>query len=344
MQKNYRMVMSAKNKNMAKSILNEKRCIKIAFALLFFLVSQLLSADTSQVISNAVKTGTVDSAINYIKNSLPSIQNIDEQKAVMLFLGKLQQQAALYKDAYESYSVVIALDKTVPNVEVRLNAAMCILAEGETSTAENVLDSVLAIESDDAYGAKAKLLAVWCGVLKAGSKEDLETPVGHLKNFLNDPTMECEKPAVLFSLWWLTGEQAYAQKLETDFAATPEAACANGRAGVLPLPYYYFIPRINAGFDAKKAAERYASKSAVDAAKEAENQKIVWQQVGLFKDENNAENCIKRLISAGFTPEVLKQTKPSGNNYTAVVVKETDGSVAQALRNAGFECYPVFED
>jgi hypothetical protein len=53
---------------------------------------------------------------------------------------------------------------------------------------------------------------------------------------------------------------------------------------------------------------------------------------------------MKRLLEAGFMPEVLKQTKASGNNYTAVVVRETDGSVAQALRNAGFECYPIFEE
>ncbi len=335
----------AKIRNMEKQVLCKKQQTKVSVCMLIFLfVSQLTFAANSQIITNAVKTGTVESAISYIKNSLPSIQNLDEQKAVMLFLGQLQQQAALYKDAYESYSVVIALDKSVPNIDVRLDAAVCILAVGETATAESVLDSILTIESEDALGAKAKLLAVWCGVLKASTDEDLETPIGHLKNFLEDPVMECEKPAVLFSLWWLTGDPAYAQKLETDFALTPEAACANGRAEVLPAPYFYFIRRMNSGFDAKKAAERFANKTAVAAAKKAENQKVVWQQVGLFKDENNAENCIKKLIAAGFTPEVLKQTKPSGNNYTAVVVKETDGSVAQALRNAGFECYPVFED
>lgn len=301
-------------------------------------------AETSQVITNAVKTGSVESAINYIKGSLPGVQDLNEQKEIMLFLGRLQQQAALYRDAYESYSVVIALDKTVPNVDVRLDAAVSILAAGETATAESVLDSILAIESDDAAGAKVKLLAVWCGVLKASTAEELDTPVSHFVSFLDDPAMACEKPAILFSLWWLTGDVAYAQKLETDFAKTPEAACANGRAEVLPLPYFYFIPRKNAGFDAKEAALRYSNKKAVASAKEAENQKVIWQQVGLFKDENNAENCVKRLVAAGFRPEVLKQTKPSGNNYTAVVVKETDGSVAQALRNAGFECYPVFEE
>lgn len=339
------MAMLPENKNMKRLLSAKKRLPKLAACMaLFMLALQVASADTSQIITNAVKTGTIESAISYIKSSLPGVQSVDEQKAVMLFLGKLQQQAALYKEAYESYSVVIALDKTVPNVGVRLDAAVCILAAGETATAESVLDSVLAIESDDASGARARLLAVWCGILKASSAEELETPIGHLEKFLDDPVMACEKPAVLFSLWWLTGDAAYAQKLETDFAATPEAACANGRAEVLPLPYFYFIPRMNSGFDAKTAAERYANKNAVAAAKKAENQRAMWQQVGLFRDENNAENCIKKLIAAGFKPEVLKQTKPSGNNYTAVVVKETDGSVAQALRNAGFECYPVFED
>lgn len=339
------MAMMPENEDMKELLSVKRRFSKLAACMVLFVLALHSGfADTSQIITNAVKTGTVESAISYIKSSLPGIQSVDEQKAVMLFLGQLQQQAALYKDAYESYSVVIALDKTVPNVDVRLDAAVCILAVGETATAESVLDSVLAIESEDASGARAKLLAVWCGILKASSEEELETPIGHLKNFLDDPVMKCEKPSVLFSLWWLTGDQVYAQKLETDYASTPEAACANGRAEIMPAPYFYFIPRMNSGFDAKKAAERYVNKNAVAAAKKAENQKVVWQQVGLFKDENNAENCIKRLIEAGFKPEVLKQTKPSGNNYTAVVVRETDGSVAQALRNAGFECYPVFED
>ena len=135
---------------MEKQVLHKKCRSKITVCmLLFMLVSKFSFADTSQIITNAVKTGTVESAISYIKSSLPGVQNVDEQKAVMLFLGQLQQQAALYKDAYESYSVVIALDKTVPNVDVRLDAAVCILAVGETATAESVLDSVLAIESED---------------------------------------------------------------------------------------------------------------------------------------------------------------------------------------------------
>lgn len=344
-QKNENMNIKFLFKRINTQINQTRQKLKIIVCLICFIAFLFPAfADTSQVITNAVKTGTIESAISYIKNSLPAVQDVNEQKAIMLFLANLQQQSSLYKDAYESYSVVIALDKTVPNVKVRLDAAMCLLASGETATAESVLDSVLAIESEDSYGAKAKLLAVWCGVLKASSLQELETPVNHFFNFLNDPVMECVKPSVLFSLWWLTGDAVFAQKLETDFATTPEAACANGRAEVLPLPYFYFVPRKNSGFDAKKAAERYADKKAISEAKAAENQKIVWQQVGLFRDETNAENCMKRLLEAGFMPEVLKQTKASGNNYTAVVVRETDGSVAQALRNAGFECYPIFEE
>ena len=51
-----------------------------------------------------------------------------------------------------------------------------------------------------------------------------------------------------------------------------------------------------------------------------------------------------RLVAAlkdkGFTAAVTTETRASGTTYYIVAVDETDGSIGDKLRTAGFEFYP----
>lgn len=316
-----------------------KRYGKLLLMFSLFCGIQNAWAKNPEFLENALAKNSPQEAVEYLQIVVTTAKP-SEKREIYVFMGKLQQQTGLYMDAYASFASAIALDNTVPNAELRLDAAVCAMGVGEVSIAESVLDSVLAINSENANGAKAKLYAVWCGILKAPDAKSLSYPVGLLKNFLEDESMKCVEVQVLFSLWWLTNDDVYAARLKKDFAGTGEASIASGAANVLPVPYWYFIPRQNVAFTIN-SVDVTTSPSGVN--KTDTDGKVVWQQVGLFRAEENAQNYIRRLKESGFEPEVLKQKKASGNIYTVVVVRETDGSVGQRLKNAGFECYPIYE-
>ncbi|MBP7479505.1 MAG: SPOR domain-containing protein, partial [Spirochaetaceae bacterium] len=63
-----------------------------------------------------------------------------------------------------------------------------------------------------------------------------------------------------------------------------------------------------------------------------------------FRNRENAQDLIQRLTDAGFKASVQEELRQSGTLYFAVIVKENpDGNMGAQLKNAGFECYPVFE-
>ena len=68
------------------------------------------------------------------------------------------------------------------------------------------------------------------------------------------------------------------------------------------------------------------------------------EQLGLFRDKANADGLIQKLKEKGFSAFITEEIRPSGTKYYLVVVNENaEGTMGTELRNAGFECYPVFE-
>lgn len=332
---------------------NRKKLIKLPISCIcLFFTTLLVSGQTAGIVANAKNKGEVNDAVSYLLTAIPAATSASEKKAACIFLGQLYQQAGSYMKAYDAYSDAISLDTANPNVEVRLDAALCALNSGEVSLAETVLDSVLSINPNDNYGAKAKLYAVWCGVLKAQTSEQLDRPIELLESFLDDITMKSVKNTVLFSLWWLTGKDVYAEILKKNYTASPETEIVSGKYFIMPSPYWYLIPRRgNVGFDVSEVVfdqlEQKEDKNDISVVSKTKktNDRILWYQVGMFRDEDNAERCMQKLVQAGFAPEKQKETRTSGTTYTIIIVRESekDGiTTGEVLRNAGFECYPVY--
>ena len=64
-------------------------------------------------------------------------------------------------------------------------------------------------------------------------------------------------------------------------------------------------------------------------------------QLGLFREKANADRLVAALKDKGFTAAVTTETRASGTTYYIVAVDETDGSIGDKLRTAGFEFYPL---
>ncbi len=64
-------------------------------------------------------------------------------------------------------------------------------------------------------------------------------------------------------------------------------------------------------------------------------------QLGLFRTQSNADALSAELNQKGFNSYVTSETRASGTTYYLVLVNDADGSVADKLRNNGYECYVV---
>ncbi len=66
------------------------------------------------------------------------------------------------------------------------------------------------------------------------------------------------------------------------------------------------------------------------------------EQLGLFREENNAKALVETLSKKGFTAHIMSETKPSGNKYYIVFVGDDDNyTIGKKLKAAGFDCYPI---
>ena len=374
--------------------------VKILFFLivLFSSVSSVFSQVSSSVpevlsIEKDGKSNTdVNETIAKLKQALKTEKSNSEKMKIYAFMASLQEQLGLYQDAKNNYSLAAnysaSVNKTVGSsaaVESSylLGAVRCALSTGDTVSADYILSTAFLSSGIDAETQSyVKLYAVWSWLCKISSESELAAPVAVLKQYLTLLPSQSVKPAVLITLWYLTGDNSYADTLKKDFASAPETAVIKGEAYVMPAPFWYFVPAArpdarpddkkdssavaakepagkaakdvmdsaSAGQPAKAAAEKTAvSKEAASNAAENESSgtasnTAVKQQLGLFRDRVNAEALVERLKAAGFAAEISTEKRTSGNTYYLVTVPEkADGSVGDRLRKSGFECYPVYE-
>ena len=256
------------------------------------------------------------------------------------------------------------------NAELYLYAARSSLEACDFQSADAYLDAPPVNSSTDAaLIARKRLLSAWSALCKAQTEKDLAEPIALLKTYASLDSMRPVAPAVLLTLWHISGEQAYADTLKKSYPASPEAAVVKGMIQQLPQPFWYFVPRIgsaipeveqepvtyqqstdekNASSPVKSSENTKTNSVAADKSEEksSESEKIekpLYQQLGLFKDENNAKGLVDRLKKKGFSARITTEKRPSGTTYYIVVVDENkNGTMGNELRNAGFECYGVY--
>lgn len=174
-------------------------------------------------------------------------------------------------------------------------------------------------------------------------------------------------PALLFTLWWVNGDEDAKQRLLKEYPAGMEAAAVNGIVTVQPSTFWYLMPR--SGLAQKPAAGSTASKtsasseatktsgqsSAASKAEAASTQsskpaavsetqaKPSYYQLGFYKTKKYAEALAADLQKKHFTPIIKEETRPSGTVYFAVLVKENAaGDMGLRLKDAGYEAFPIF--
>ncbi|MBQ9207876.1 MAG: SPOR domain-containing protein [Treponema sp.] len=344
-------------------------CAIVVFHLLSLSLAfgQTKTVTAKSVIDAASKKTALSDSISYLQKNAPTVTASAEKRAVYAFLAAILEQQGQYAEAQKTYAQAASIQGSadsivsgVPNKnseELVIDAIRCALCAGDYSSAEKYLNSSVRNTKDEKITAFVKLYEQWSILCKAKNEGETKESIAMLKTYATLDSMKAVRPSILLTIWHLTGESQYAETLKKNHPKSMEAAIVKGEIQTLPTPFWYFIPRngvdlpeiadssvsVGSGAVATPSAES-SSASSSSSKKSASNEKIVKQQLGLFREEANAKALAERVKAKGFNAEITTEVRPSGTRYYIVVVNENaKGSVGDELRTAGFECYPVFE-
>ena len=320
-----------------------RRILGIVLLFGFSLLAWATPAD--DMISAAAKKSSVAESISYLTKNVGSLKNEADKKTVYAFLGAVQEQAGKFDDAKKSYAYGAGLSGPTNSERLAISAIRCALSSGDSESAESFLKSSVKNSKDANISALVKLYSEWVKLIRAKNEKETENAISRLKGFVGENSMKSVQPSVLLTLWHLTGDSSYSAKIKSQFPASPEARIVKGEIQILPTPYWFFVPRkgtaIPEVFQIEESAPAASEKT--EAAKNS-HEKIVRQQLGLFRDEENAKALVKKAKSKGFDAKITSEKRPSGTTYYIVVVDENKNkTIGDELRTAGFDCYPVFE-
>lgn len=333
------------------------------FSSLMLFASLAFGQSAKETSQKAMEASSAGEAVEILKKQIPQAKNAADKRALLAFLGGLQEQLGAYKDASASYAQAAGI--SAPNVEgfpkktnpqLVLDAVRCSLCSGDSATADNYLNSAVRNSQDETIQAYIKLYEVWSRLCQIESNSQLDESVALLKAYSDFPSMKAVQPSVLLTLWYVTGQESWGKKLRAAFPKSPEAAIVAGNVQMTPAPFWYFMPKKGSALEAaaesaaesqsvpmEKSDDSSAGADADDSSQSEGSEKIKKQQLGLFKSRDNAQGLCDRLKEKGFKPYITEETRPSGTTYFIVVVDENaKGNIGDQLRSAGFECYPIF--
>ncbi len=327
----------------------------ISFALALFLCVSLFAAEltASFVTSEAAKKDSVEESVSYLKTQISKMTVAAEKRAAYIFLASLQEQLAYFDDAQKSYAQAAAIaagdaegmpKKT--NEQIVLDAVRCALSSGDYATADSYLNSAVRNSKDATVQAYIKLYTQWSALCKADDVADIQEPVVMLQAYLKVDSMAAVKPAVLLTLWYVTGDTSYSSQITKLYPKSIEASIVKGDAQLLPTPFWFFVPKSGEAEQGtgsiampEEPKQTTAEKAAATSTAPA---KFTKWQLGLFRTESNAKLLADEVKAKGFDAYITTEKRASGTTYYIVLVREDKtGNVADRLRSSGYDCYGV---
>lgn len=322
--------------------------IFLVFSLSITLFAQTKAKD---IAANALKKESVSSSISYLETQIKSVTSLSDKRSLYIFLASIQEQASLYDDALKSYVAAAGISASdadgmlkKSNEQLVLDAVRCALCTGDSDTADKYLNSSVRNTKNEELQSYVKLYAQWSALCRAENTVDLQEPIELLKAYLKVDSMKAVHPVILLTLWYVTGEAEYSKKITSQFPLSTQAAIVKGDVELLPVPFWYFVPK--SGYAEQGTGTisvvQTETKVAENENQTEQNVKFSKWQLGLFKTEANAKMYCEELKSKGFSAYVTSETRSSGTTYYIVLVDENATSnIADKLRSAGYDCYPV---
>ncbi len=199
---------------------------KISLCLFMFVSLGLFAAElkAKDVVKEAEKKESIEESLSYVKNQIAKTTVLSEKRSLYIFLGNMQEQLAYYDDAKKSYASAAGIAaanaegmQKKSNEQLVLDAVRCALCQGDYETAHAYLNSSIRNSKDNLIQAYTKLYTQWAALCSVESKEDLAEPVEILKAYSKVDSMKELRPAILLTLWYVTGENQYSKEITKSF-------------------------------------------------------------------------------------------------------------------------------
>ena len=285
-----------------------------------------------------------DAAVRqFFEKNLATLPNVQAKVQALTLLADYEEHNRNYSNAADCYRQAAGFDTTDKKTALLLDAVRALLCGGSMDSARSLLSEIAAalpVSDEDPYYRRAAVYDTWR--LLAEDRADRAIPL--ITAYTKKKAFSEYHPALLFTLWWVNGDEDAKQRLLKEYPAGMEAAAVNGTVTVQPSTFWYLMPRN--GLAQKSAAGSTASKtntSSKTAAGSETQVKPSYYQLGFYKTKKYAEALAADLQKKHFTPIIKEETRPSGTVYFAVLVKENAaGDMGLRLKDAGYEAFPIF--
>ena len=304
----------------------------------------------------------------FFEKHLATLPNATAKVQALTLLAEYEQHNGHYSNAAACYRQAAEIDTTDGKTALLLDAVRALLCGGSLDSARSLLTEIAATlpaSDENQYYRRAAVYDTWR--LLAEDRADRATPL--ITAYTKKKAFSEYHPALLFTLWWVNGDEHAKQRLLKEYPSGMEAAAVNGTVTVQPSAFWYLMPRSGlaqktaagsqtpqAGTSAEtaKAApvpqQNNASSQSAAAPQPAKDNPVhtsqakpSYYQLGFYKTKKYAEALAADLQKKHFTPIIQEETRPSGTVYFAVLVKEnTAGDMGLRLKDAGYEAFPIF--
>ena len=307
----------------------------------------------------------------FFEKNLAVLPNAQAKVQALTLLADYEQYNGNYSNAADCYRRAAGFDATDKKTALLLDAVRVLLCGGSMDSARSLLSEIAAalpVSDEDPYYRRAAVYDTWR--LLAEDRADRAVPL--ITAYTKKKAFSEYHPALLFTLWWVNGDEDAKQRLLKEYPAGMEAAAVNGTVTVQPSTFWYLMPR--SGFAQKPAAgstaktstvsktgtsseatkapgqsssaskaEAASAQSSKPAAGSETQSKPSYYQLGFYRTKKYAEALAADLQKKHFTPIIKEEMRPSGTVYFAVLVKENAaGDMGLRLKDAGYEAFPIF--
>ncbi|MDR1786600.1 MAG: SPOR domain-containing protein [Spirochaetaceae bacterium] len=314
-------------------------------------VNLLFSADAKQTVDKILQKEegpeSVSRVITELSGAVSSAESLSDKRSLLVTLAWIEENAGRFSEASRSYALAAGIAappaRDMPKVSAEqlvIDAVRCALSAGDWTTAETYLDSEVKDSRNTSIRAYVKLYTVWCLLSKAKSQVDLTAATALLDQYSKDPELDSVMPAVLLTLWYIDRTEARRERLVAAYPQSPEAAVVQGKAWLVPSPFWYFLPTRTQGGPATAIVqpEKPPVKAEPVPTEPASPPRTL--QLGLFRNREYADKYAQQIKAAGFAPTISQQEKED-QVYFLITVPEADPETQKKLKAAGFDSVPI---
>lgn len=226
-------------------------CKKIFVIALSFVFSTIVFAQNAQdVKSAALEKASADETVEYILSHISSNQSDSERRSLLSFVAGIQELCGDWMGAAESYNqaahIVGYNESGFPQYTgdyLYLCAARCYLNFGDSVAAEKSLNSITDELKDYRLVAQKNLYHVWAELSQCILPGETKNSLDRLKSYLELDSMKSVRSSILFTLWYVGGDEKYAEILKASYPKSPEASLVDSKTKLFPSPFWCFVPR-----------------------------------------------------------------------------------------------------